>query len=326
MKTKIVYCLVSGPKDYYYEQLLISLTSLRRHNPDAAVEVVCDHDTAASLTGTRAGILGLDIKVNAVDTPPEWGNWERSRYIKTNLRRLTTGDYLFVDTDTVICSALDTVDSITGEVAAVRDSHVERPLPKATACRHDTELWIWGQAMKARVDIEGLWHNNSGVMYVKDTPLAYDLYSKWAERYNEMLARGAKVDQLPLLLANHEMGDIIAPLDPRLNCQVAFEEGRRMVQGACIIHYFPGQRKTLLASPWILDPIKETGKIPASILRIIERPAAFFDKASKVIEGDAANLVDTKYLLEASTTCPKVFRFFVYVLNRYLSLKKKLKR
>lgn len=323
MKTKIVYCLVSNSKDYYYEQLLISLCSLRKHNPDVTVEVVCDRDTYDTLKDNRSGIYDCNIKVNTVETPKEWGNWERSRYIKTNLRNLTKGDYLFVDTDTVICSSLECIDDIKYDVAAVRDSHVERPLPKITQCQHDTEFWIWGQAQKAKVDIEGLWHNNSGVMYVKDTPKAYELYSKWADNYTKMLAHGAKVDQLPLLLSNHEMEDIIAPLDPRLNCQVAFDEGRTMVQEAKIIHYFPGQKKTLLASPWILDPIKETGKIPVTIQRIIDNPQTFFDKMSMVVEGDSASLIETRYLLEASRTCPKAFNIFVYMLNRYLSIKKK---
>lgn len=324
METKVVYCLVSSNKDYYYEQLLISLCSLRKHNPETVVEVVCDQDTYHALKGTRAGIFDYNIQVNPVETPKEWGNWERSRYIKTNLRNLTQGDYLFVDTDTVICSSLECVDDIRHDVAAVRDSHVERPLPKVTQCQHDTEYWIWGQALKANVNIEGLWHNNSGVMYVKDTPKAYELYALWADNYTKMLARGAKVDQLPLLLANHELGDVISSLDSAMNCQVAFDEGRAMVREAKIIHYFPGQKKTLLSSPWVLDPIKETGKITASVQRIIDEPQTFFDKMSMVVEGDVASFVETRYLLEAYRTCPKVFRAFVYMMNRYLSIKKKL--
>ena len=204
MKTKIVYCLVSNGKDYYYEQLLISLCSLRKHNPDAVVEVVCDHATSSTLKGERSGIFEYGVQINSVETPAEWGNWERSRYIKTHLRTLTQGDYLFIDTDTVICASLDAVDDIPYEIAAVKDSHLDRPLPKSSQCQHDTEHWIWGQAQKVGVNIEGLWHYNSGVMYVKDTQKAYDLYAKWSEHYSKCLAHGAKVDQLPLLLSNHE--------------------------------------------------------------------------------------------------------------------------
>lgn len=326
MKTKIVYCLVSNRKDYYYEQLLISLCSLRKHNPDAVVEVVCDQNTFDTLTGNRRGIFEYDVKINVAETPAEWGNWERSRYIKTNLRTLTQGDYLFIDTDTVICASLAAVDDIPYEIAAVRDCHLDRPLPRSSQCRHATEFWIWGQAQKAGISIEGLWHYNSGVMYVKDVPKAYELYARWSDHYSACLAHGAKVDQLPLLLSNHELGGIISPLDPKMNCQVSCDEGRQMLPGVNIIHYFPRQQKTLLSSAWILDPVKETGKINGSIQCIIDEPEQFFDKVSKVVIGEAASFVETPYLLEASLTCPRLFSVMVYIMNRCLSVKKKLIR
>lgn len=322
MKTKIVYCLVSDGQDYYYEQLLISLCSLRRHNPEAEVEVVCDNDTNTTLIGTRHGIFEYDIQVHSVETPSDWKKWERSRYLKTNLRKLIQGDYLFIDTDTVICSSLDFIDDISTEIAAVFDSHVTHPLPSLSQSRHETEQWIWRQAQKTGANIEGLWQYNSGVMLVRDTPLAHDLYARWASHYQAQLKQGVKVDQLPLLLSNHEMNNVITPLDPRLNCQVSFQEGRNAASEAVIIHYFPGQKKTLLSSPWILDPIKETGHITAPVQRIISQPAQFFAQLSQVATGDAARLLFTPSLLEAYSSCPKVFSLFVKALNAYLVTKK----
>lgn len=322
MKTKIVYCLVSDRLDYYYEQLLISLCSLRKHNAETEVEVVCDVETSNTLTDNRRGIYDYDIHVHSVETPPEWKKWERSRYIKTNLRSLTKGDYLFIDTDTVVCTSLDFLDTISYEIAAVKDSHVTRPLPKLSQCQHETESWIWRNAEKAGVDIEGLWQYNSGVMLVRDTPSAYGLYEKWSDHYQKLLQHDVNIDQLPLLLSNHEMNNVIAELDPKLNCQVSFQEGRKNVAGAAIIHYFPGQGKTLLSIPWFLDPIKITGHISDSVQRIIDHPDQFFDKESKVMIGDAVALVETPSLLESYNSCPKAFRLFVNILNTYLDTKK----
>lgn len=322
MKTKIVYCLVSDNRDYYYEQLLVSLHSLRLHNPQAKVEVVCDVDTYTTLNDNRRGIYNYDINVLSVDTPADWSKMQRSRYLKTHLRTLTQNDYLFIDTDTVICSSLGFIDDIPYEIAAVKDSHVERPLPRRSQCRHETERWIWREAQKVGADIEGLWQYNSGVMLVRDTPRAHELYERWASHYQSQLQFGVKVDQLPLLLSNHEMDNVISPLDPRLNCQVSFQEGRSAVAKAAIIHYFPSQNKTLLSSPWILDPIKETGLITAPLLRIISQPAQFFAQLSQVATGDAARMLFTPLLLEAYQSCPKVFGLFVSALNAYLVAKK----
>lgn len=322
MKTKIVYCLISDSKDYYYEQLLISLYSLRKHNPNAEVEVVCDNDTLSTFTDTRRGIFDYDIHVIPVDTPSDWKKWERSRYIKTHLRSLTSGDYLFIDTDTVICTSLDFIDDIPSEIAAVKDSHVDRPLPKLSHCQHETEFWIWRNAEKVGVNIEGLWQYNSGVMLVRDTSSAYELYERWSDHYLKQLQYGVKIDQLPLLLSNHEMNNVIAELDPKLNCQVSFQEGRNNVVRASVIHYFPGQGKTLLSIPWFLDPIKITGRISDSVQRIINHPDQFFDKESKIMVGDAVALAETPSLLEAYNSCPKAFRVFVSILSAYLEAKK----
>lgn len=325
MKTKIVYCLISDSNDYFYEQLLISLCSLRVHNPNVLVEVVCDNATFNTFIGNRRGIFNYNIHTVVVETPEGWEKWERSRYLKTNLRMLTKGDYLYIDTDTVICSSLDFIDTIPYSVAAVNDSHVERPLPSYSQRRHDTEKWIWGEAKKANVDITGLCHYNSGVMFVKETEKAYELYSKWAEKYRLLLGKGVRVDQLPLLLVNKEMGDIISPLEPSANCQVSFKEGRERLSDAHIIHYFPGQGKTILSSPWLLDPIKESGEINISIRRIIDDPYAFFSQESLIIWGDEVELIKNSLLEVCRSNC-KVVYCFVTFMKIYQKIIKHLKR
>lgn len=304
---------------------MISLCSLRKHNPNVQVEVVCDNATFNTFTGNRRGIFEYNIHTVVVETPAGWEKWERSRFLKNNLRMLTKGDYLYIDTDTVICSSLDFIDDIPCSVAAVKDSHVERPLPGYSQRRHDTEKWIWGEAKKANVDITGLWHYNSGVMYVRETKEAYELYSKWAEKYKLLLGEGVRVDQLSLMLVNKMMGDIISPLDPAVNCQVSFKEGRVMVQAAHIVHYFPGQRKNILSSPWLLDPIKESGEINISIRKIIDDPCSFFSQESMIIWGDEVEIIKNS-LLEVCRSSHKVVYCFVAFMKIYQKTKKHLKR
>ncbi len=324
MKTKIVYCLVSDATDYYYEQLLISLCSLRKHNPKAEVEVVCDNGTFDTLIGNRRGIFDYDIHLIQIDTPKDWEKLERSRYLKTNLRRLTQGDYLYVDTDTVICTSLDFIDDLPIEIGAVHDSHLEYPLPNFSKCKYKSQRWIWSRARQRNINIEGYLHFNSGVMFVRDIPKAHELYKRWNENYQNQLKYGVKIDQLPLLLSNHEMNDIISPLDWRLNCQVPFEGIRNKVAQASIVHYFPGHNTTLLSSPWILDPIKESGYVNISIRRIIDEPDKFFDKLSDVVIGEPSNMLHTYPLVKMYTSCPTTFNIFVCMMKAYLFAKRKL--
>ena len=53
MKTKIVYTVVSDETDIFIEQALLSIFSLRKHNPNAYVELVIDSLTNESTKGKR---------------------------------------------------------------------------------------------------------------------------------------------------------------------------------------------------------------------------------------------------------------------------------
>ena len=56
MKTKIVYVVVSDETDIFLEQALLSIFSLRKHNPEAFVELVVDQITNDSISGKRSEI------------------------------------------------------------------------------------------------------------------------------------------------------------------------------------------------------------------------------------------------------------------------------
>lgn len=279
MKTKIVYCLTSDCKDFYYEQMLISLYSLRKHNPDASVAVVCDEFTNELILKRRKSFAEFNAEIIQVDDmPPTWDKKVKSRYIKTHLREIVSGDYLFIDVDTIICAPLDCVDDLDCTVGAVHDSHVLRPIPITP--KYGGEEWICREAEKAKKNIEGLVHFNSGVFYVKDVSEAYKLYKQWAEIHEECLKHDVYCDQLPLMLANKEVGEVITPIDPTMNCQTIWAEGIKILPEAKIVHYFPRQRKNILASQWILSPIKEFDRIPNTIKWVINNPQKFFSQNS----------------------------------------------
>ena len=102
MTTKIVYVLTSSSKDTYLERTLISAFSARLHNPDATLLVVTDQVTMDNLKGKRAEIKKYVTYFIVVDIPAEYNNMQKSRYIKTNLRKFVKGNFLYIDCDTVI--------------------------------------------------------------------------------------------------------------------------------------------------------------------------------------------------------------------------------
>ena len=131
MKTRIVYVVVSDETDIFLEQALLSIFSLRRHNPNVIVELVLDQATNDSIIGKRSEIKKYVNKITIIEVSTKYNKGQRSRWIKTNLRNLIEGDFLFIDTDTIITDSLEGIDDFEGDIGAVKDKHA--PVKKSCA-------------------------------------------------------------------------------------------------------------------------------------------------------------------------------------------------
>ena len=60
-----VYILISSGQDLYYEQLLVSLYSLRMHNPELNVVVLVDDVTERTLHGKRSKVRELANEIKS---------------------------------------------------------------------------------------------------------------------------------------------------------------------------------------------------------------------------------------------------------------------
>ena len=163
MKTKVVYVLVSQESDYYYEMLLLSLFSLRLYHPlgDAEVVVVMDRDTQQRLIDIKADILD-EVTPIVPDIPQGYSTMQRSRFLKTSLRAFITGDFLYLDTDTIICRSLCEVDSFDGDFCAVLDNH-KGNTPEKQIDALSNELKRWKK-------LKGTTAYNSGVFFFQRYP------------------------------------------------------------------------------------------------------------------------------------------------------------
>lgn len=264
MKTKIVYVLVSNEEDYFLEQALMSIYSLRMHNPDVTVELVTDARTETTLTGKRGTIRSYINNVLIADVPTEYDNLRRSRHLKVNLRRIVSGDYLFIDCDTVICKPLDPVDLISSDLGMVAD--LNGPL-------NLTEPFVIEKGLKAGFSsFEGEPYFNSGVIYAKDTATCHDFYSLWHENWLKSTENGDPNDQPALCETNRILANIIAELSGQWNCQIKFH-GIHHVKDARIIHYYSGKEQNIpSAENLIYYNVKQSGCIDAALQRALASP------------------------------------------------------
>lgn len=229
MKTKIVYVLTLGDNDFrFYEMLLLSLRSLQQHNSSAQIEVVLDRESALVLCGNNLH-LPRNVKQIIVDVPPEWAKY-KSRYLKTRLRFLVSGDFLYIDVDTLIARNLEQIDSETADLAAVSDGNG----PLGLLNDNDAEL-----CRRAGIPTPiGKPYFNGGVMFVKDTPASRLFYEQWHSLWKSTASRGIGRDQMSLLAANEKLGYPIRELSGVWNCQLYYSTAIHYYRNAKILHYY----------------------------------------------------------------------------------------
>lgn len=292
MKTKIVYVVVSSDNDCYIEQTLLSVYSLRLYNPDAEVLLLVDKDTDNIIAKGRNAILKYITQKIIVNVPNGYTQKQKSRFIKTTLRKYISGDYLFVDSDTIITANLSEIDDIPFEIAAVPDLHIEM--------KHID--WIqkylkkWSKLLNWNY-CNNKYYFNSGVFYVKDTPETHNLYKMWHTAWNLSSSKGLDVDQPALAKADGMHNYIIKKLDDKWNCQIT-AGGLAYLIEAKIIHYFSSVIEIKTHPYFFLDKkvyeeIKMSGVINENLHNMILNAKLAFNPPCQIIGSTEIPLLST---------------------------------
>lgn len=297
MKTKIVYVVISDETDFYLEQALLSVFSLRRHNLNAYVELVVDQDTDATIAGKRGEILKyIDNKV-VVNIPKEYNKRARSRFLKTNVRAYVTGDYLFIDTDTILFDRLDEIDLFDGDIGAVVNNHV--PISQYYNRYGTNVLKIAKQEGWTCTD--DIQYFNSGVLYVKDTEKARQFCSDWHQAWkNSFKEYGRHWDQTPMAFVNEKYNYVIKELPGTWNCQV-LKMAIPYLHKAKIIHYSKGNNKMVytFGNTMIFHKIRENGFITEDIIKYVDNAKSVFVNPTRLCSPEELRLLSG----EMAQTC-----------------------
>lgn len=265
MKTKIVYVVISGEQDIYFEQVWASAWSMKHYNPKAHILLLTDETTKQTIySDARKESLNYIDEIVTVEFDRDYSNKERSRWIKTNMRNLVSGDFLFVDADTIICGDLSGIDNWTCNIGAVLDSNCH----SSEICDTIPFQDMYVDRLKRIFDID--YHGedvfNSGVMFVKDHKKAHRFFETWHRNWQYSNSKGIVLDQLPLLKTNIEMGQVIEELPGEYDCQIRFSI--QYLTKAKILHTFATQERSelsVLLGPDIYDKIKQAQRITEEV-------------------------------------------------------------
>lgn len=315
MKTKIIYAIVSGNNDYFYEQVWVSAFSLKYHNPDAHIIVVADRATYDNITSTyRKTSLDLIDELIPIDIEGEYSNMQKSRWLKTNLRNLVEGDYLFIDGDTIITDELSCIDDLSCDMGMVLDYHttldnnwnVKRELSAAKR--------IFGRDCSLVQK-----YFNSGVIYCKDNPRTREFYHRWHENWKTSDAQGHSFDQLSLMITGLEYPNVCEEISGIYNCQITIELS--YLVDAKIIHFFSSTSTSF--TPFKCKDtylqIKDEGKISDSLqVQIINCKRRFNGPIYIMTNYDKNSQDNSLYRLYAALHRRKN-KWYVRLLERFAS-------
>jgi len=254
--------------------------------PDAYIVLLMDTQTSDTLTGIRKEEIKYADEVITISYDVNKFNaQQRSRQLKTSIRNIIDGDFLYIDCDTIITRRLDDIDKTNAIIAACRDSHcdfIDNPF-------RDMDISI-GRKMNWPIDKEKVFFNG-GVVYVKDVPETHEFYRRWNENLNEGYLKNIFLDQPSFAKTNYEMDHIVCSLPDEWNCELKY--GVRYLKDSYIVHYLctnPSQYQNkqlfILNEKSVLLEVQKSGVISDELLQTIDDPFKGLAELTQSFAGD----------------------------------------
>lgn len=231
---KILYVLVCSKNDLYCEQCMLSIMSAKKNSQGSKIALLIDDQTKFCLEQNvvKKKIFSLVDEMISAPRPQGFSGMETSRYLKTKMRDFVKGDFLYIDSDTIICESLNDISNVSIDLGAVLDQHM--PLSKSTHAivskRHIKKV----SGIDELEEYENYF--NGGVLWVRDVGSNYKFFEDWHNNWMQSRLKGIKTDMPSLALANYQNNYAIKELEGVWNCQIWF--GANYLSKAKIVHYF----------------------------------------------------------------------------------------
>ncbi len=210
---KVVFAITSNGNDYYTAMTRVAVASLRLSNPAVRVLVSCDRETDRSVHQVSDPLIEEVDEWLAVDTPAGDSGF-RNRFVKTSLRELISGPYLFLDSDVFVRGDLSEIFHLDTDIAGARN-HSREALSE--------QIWDQDYAMleamewTIRTDV----YINGGVLFWNDTASTRRFGAEWHRRWlRSFSSKGNYRDQPALNSAIDAIQPRLIVLPDRYNAQV----------------------------------------------------------------------------------------------------------
>ena len=223
-------CFVVAAKNLglYADMAAVAALAVRRLHPQARIILVTDEPTAHAIDHGNHALANIVTEIVEQPTGTDVPGVS-SRYLRTILRQVVKGDYLYLDTDAIAVRPLDRGWPMGTDLAMARDRNHRGITPLARPAIERLRLKL---GWKFRMDR----YLNAGVIFVRDTPAAHAFYAEWHGRWKQALSLGIWQDQFSFNIASTTG---IARIRVLPDCDNWVTHSTAMLRGrARIFHFF----------------------------------------------------------------------------------------
>jgi lipopolysaccharide biosynthesis glycosyltransferase len=245
-----------------------------------------DDITEANLTGKRSEIFKLITELKSVKIDSRFNKKARSRYLKTSMRQIIEGDFLYIDVDTIIAEDLSDIENIDIDIGAILNDHTylseyEKYRP---ARLREIKAAFKKRGFNSGFDFKIYF--NGGIFLCRDCKAGHDFFNEWHRLWLHCFELNMLNDQPSLNQANFNLGNVIKELDGIWNCQLIHDGALKYFHDAKIIHYFATnvhEKFFLLANKEYTEEIKETGIVDQKIKDMLKNPKAHIAPNTRIM-------------------------------------------
>jgi len=178
---KAVFALTAQGNDFFSAMTRVAVASLRVSNPEIRVIIACDRASDDAMHRSNDQLIGEVDEWLPVDTPSGPPGF-RNRYVKTKLRLLIDGPFLFLDSDIFVRGDLNEIFTFDCDIAGARN-HSREAFAEQIWDQDRETLDAMGWEIGKQVYING------GVMFFNDTEgaciFAEGWHQRWLQSYNK---------------------------------------------------------------------------------------------------------------------------------------------
>ena len=250
----IAYVIVYHGNGRFPAMAYLSAAAARRVEPNSRIVLVTDTETPHHLRKDWPKLLELVDETIPVPASMELLR-ARSFYLKTRVRDVIDGDFIYLDSDTLPVRPFADMTTGDWDVALIQDRTHHSPITPIFP------HWVVPRMKRAGWNVHFEKYFNAGLGFYRDNAAVRALVADWQRRWHEFYALGDDCDQVPLNCSLATMPLRVHELPPAYNAMVTVAPV--LARGAKIYHFFTGNRVELGDSlyEYLLQHLQETGII-----------------------------------------------------------------